>query len=745
MAFEYIFGGTTGETPESLARKQEIRDALAARIMGNQPTTALGGIGSVLAGLGMGYGRYRDNKAQNAGEKSATDLFSSLLSGNTPAKAMTDAQPDVMKNAAKTVIPGTMENARNADRNSVQSYAGMDLKSGIKSTADALGIDPADLATAISYETAGTFDPLKTGPTTQWGQHRGLIQFGEPQAKQYGVNWKDPLNSQLGPEGAVAKYLRDAGVKPGMGLKDIYSAINAGAVGRYNATDANNGGAPGTVADKVAGMADHRRKALALLGMDQTDNSAQPNLAAMMADPRGKPVQVADNSGQLPDVQQTAQQPDQTTQQPTNPLAGVDPKLLQAMTNPWLSPEQRGVIQMLIKQQMEKADPMKGLELRKATAEVNALEHPAPEYDFVNGKDGSVFRVDKRTGNMETVYGPQEQVPDTVKALRLRAAAAGLKEGSPEYQAFMLNGGAPKDTMPDGMKTLDMRAQAAGLKPGTAEYQQFMMSGGAVEKAPTDVQEYEYAKKQGYPGTFQQWQIENKKAGATNLNIDQKAESAFDKKVAENQATSFSTMADEGLNARSDLAVIDQLDGLMKGQGGAITGLSAMVSKWGVPFDGTDDLQAANALIAKLIPSQRQPGSGTMSDRDVDMFRASLPSLWNQPGGNQKIIDTMRGLAKYKQDQGEIADQVMSGEITRQEGRRLLRQLPNPLADFKMPASDQTSTKKDPASDANDSSYDPNLPFWAKPKASQSNDVPEGVPPDVWKAMTPQEKALWQN
>lgn len=145
--------------------------------------------------------------------------------------------------------------------------AGNGLAQGIIETASSLGVDPVDLATAISYETAGTFDPAKRGPTTQWGQHRGLIQFGQPQAKKYGVDWNDPLGSQLGPNGAIAKYLRDAGVKPGMGLLDIYSAINAGGVGLYNRSDANNGGAPGTVRDKVEKqMSGHRRKAQALIG-----------------------------------------------------------------------------------------------------------------------------------------------------------------------------------------------------------------------------------------------------------------------------------------------------------------------------------------------------------------------------------------------------------------------------------------------------------------------------------------------
>lgn len=141
-----------------------------------------------------------------------------------------------------------------------------ELRRLIIETANSIGANPADLATAISYETGGTFDPLKSGPHTQWGTHRGLIQFGEPQARQYGVDWNDPLHSQLGAEGAVAKYFKASGFKPGMSGMDLYSTINAGAPGRYNASDANNGGAPGDVRDKWENqMSAHRAKAERLL------------------------------------------------------------------------------------------------------------------------------------------------------------------------------------------------------------------------------------------------------------------------------------------------------------------------------------------------------------------------------------------------------------------------------------------------------------------------------------------------
>jgi hypothetical protein len=138
------------------------------------------------------------------------------------------------------------------------------LAQSIRDTSRRLGIDPQDLATAISYETKGTFNPWEPGPITEWGQHHGLIQFGVPQARQYGVTKDSTIPEQMS---AVRRYLVDRGVKPGMGLLDIYAAINAGRVGRYNVSDEKNGGTPGTVAEKVSrmDMEGHRRNGERLL------------------------------------------------------------------------------------------------------------------------------------------------------------------------------------------------------------------------------------------------------------------------------------------------------------------------------------------------------------------------------------------------------------------------------------------------------------------------------------------------
>lgn len=135
----------------------------------------------------------------------------------------------------------------------------------IAETADALQISPRELATIISFETGGTMDPLQSGPTTQWGTHRGLIQFGEPQAADYGVDFSSPeaaLESQLGANGAIVKYALANGYVPGQHNEaNLYATINAGDPNKLNARDEAAGGTPGTVLDKYnTQMEPHRAK-----------------------------------------------------------------------------------------------------------------------------------------------------------------------------------------------------------------------------------------------------------------------------------------------------------------------------------------------------------------------------------------------------------------------------------------------------------------------------------------------------
>lgn len=111
----------------------------------------------------------------------------------------------------------------------------------IQVAANMLGVAPEDLATVIAYETIGTFDPgIKGGMNKDGsgkGTFKGLIQFSPWNQKHYGVKPNMSFHEQV--TGPVVDYLRGEGVKPGMGIEDIYSTVLTGAPGNYNRSDVN--------------------------------------------------------------------------------------------------------------------------------------------------------------------------------------------------------------------------------------------------------------------------------------------------------------------------------------------------------------------------------------------------------------------------------------------------------------------------------------------------------------------------
>jgi flagellar protein FlgJ len=202
-----------------------------------------------------------------------------------------------------------------------------------------------------------------------------------------------------------------------------------------------------------------------------------------------------------------------------------------------------------------------------------------------------------------------------------------------------------------------------------------------------DMREYEYAKSQGFPGTFQDYQIALKEAGrpSTSVNIDQKAQGALEKTLGEQVGKTFASMYDEGTQAGQDIYQLDRLRGLLQQSGSGLgPALASAAAGFGIKLtDGADAGQAANAIISYLVPRMRVPGTGASSDRDVSLFQKALPSLLNTPEGNAMILETMQGLAEYKRAQGDIAGMVVMGEIDPKEATKMIRGLPDPFARFK--------------------------------------------------------------
>lgn len=225
-------------------------------------------------------------------------------------------------------------------------------RQAIEKGASDLGIDPVDYATAMAYESGGTFDPWQKGPVTKWGQHRGTIQYGEPQQKQYGVFPGQSFEDQV--TNSNVKYLKDKGVQPGMGFDQVYAAINGGSVRKNLATqDANTGR---TIADNIRNaQQQYRDKVLQRFwgGQEPQDEFAQfkqsqqpddfqqfladtpqqpqppTNPANVMAQPQALPTQIAPQptqiEGMAPIEAPNAYPQGMPAEQPTAPQQAVTP------------------------------------------------------------------------------------------------------------------------------------------------------------------------------------------------------------------------------------------------------------------------------------------------------------------------------------------------------------------------------------------------------------------------------------
>ncbi|MDX5370193.1 MAG: phage tail-type lysozyme domain-containing protein [Alphaproteobacteria bacterium] len=124
--------------------------------------------------------------------------------------------------------------------------------------------------------------------------------------------------------------------------------------------------------------------------------------------------------------------------------------------SPYASPGQKAIVQALLQQQMQAMDPMRAMEMERMRLELDALRNP-----------------------------PAKQTEFDQRAAA--AAQYGLQPGTPEYQAFVLGGDLPE-----------------GPKPLT----------------PTDdMREYEFAKSQGYEGSFTDFMQDMRKAGASSTSV----------------------------------------------------------------------------------------------------------------------------------------------------------------------------------------------------------------------------------
>jgi spore germination cell wall hydrolase CwlJ-like protein len=207
------------------------------------------------------------------------------------------------------------------------------------------------------------------------------------------------------------------------------------------------------------------------------------------------------------------------------------------------------------------------------------------------------------------------------------------------------------------------------------------------QQGTDEIREYEYAQRN--PG-FKDYKTELKRAGSiqNNVNIDQKAENAFSVEASKSQAKRFDEIATEGPKARqlsSDVETLRTLSELIgtgkSAEAKAIWGPYAQTL--GVDVKGLSAIQAFDSIVSRVAPTLRVPGSGAQSDFELKKNLQSLLALGNTPEGNEMISKTMQGVVQTKQTAAEIASKALSGEIKRSDAEKMLRELPDPMTEFR--------------------------------------------------------------
>ena len=208
------------------------------------------------------------------------------------------------------------------------------------------------------------------------------------------------------------------------------------------------------------------------------------------------------------------------------------------------------------------------------------------------------------------------------------------------------------------------------------------------EPEPTDdIREYQFARSQGYDGSFTEFMGAVRSAGATRIENNLGAgETAFQKKTGEGLAAEAGGIVQSGLAAQRNLGTLQNLEAaLADAPQGAMGEWARIAGNLGIKTEGSSAVETVTAIVNQLVPMQRPPGSGQMSDRDVQLFVESLPRLINTPQGNRQIIDTMRSIAEYDTARMQVARRLQLGQIGVEQYNQDLAALGNPLANYAKP------------------------------------------------------------
>jgi hypothetical protein len=338
-------------------------------------------------------------------------------------------------------------------------------------------------------------------------------------------------------------------------------------------------------------------------------------------------------------------------------------ELYMALQNPWLSPDQKGLITGMIQEQQAASDPMNQIELQKAQLELEKMQNPT------------------------------QQPPEEFTTRMFTLNSLGIDPQSEEGKSYMLTGQLPEPPEP-GFSTMSAEEVAQlGLPPGS------------YQRGPKG-------------------EIKQIGGGGTNVTVNNvpgtpPSDEALRKKLMEAEGVAWGDYLKAGSTAsgmRQDMELLGQV--IEMAPQGPVTGRLAEA------FPGVSDAAGVfQSVVKRIAPSLRVEGSGAQSDIEYNGFLQSLPSLSNRPEANRAIKTFLEAKAAINMERGQVIQQYQNGEIDAASARMKIKDI-------------DSRSIMSPELEGLLGAMDGGAGAAAAP-------APEGVDQDVWEAMTPEERALW--
>lgn len=174
---------------------------------------------------------------------------------------------------------------------------------------------------------------------------------------------------------------------------------------------------------------------------------------------------------------------------------------------------------------------------------------------------------------------------------------------------------------------------------------------------PNDVREYEYAKSQGFAGTFEQFQQQQRKAGATKVTgptvIVGKGDEKYVEKRREGQAAKFAELEKAAESAYRQIGTLDRfIQASQKGTAGGaqpvISGVQNLLSSFGYTPESLKDVRVMEQAIGDILGNKMSElGARGLTDKDMEILRQALPRVGIDKESRIAIANILKKTAEF--------------------------------------------------------------------------------------------------